>query len=273
MRADGKRVKTNDHMYTLVPYFMVDRCDACNYTTVKIPYEPLHKYILKMRKNGFHFSHMSLVLAAYVRTLNTFPQMNYFIVNKKIYERNEIVVAMVVQRADGAQSTMAKIKFDLNDTIFDVSKKIDEFVSTNRAEDSNSTDKIMSLLTKFPSVMTFAIGLLKWADKHGLLPASVIEMSPFHASMVISNLASIRGGSIYHHIYNFGTVGQILTMGVVESDTKKVCGEVTTERYIPVGVACDERIASGHDYVSAFRTMEHYLKNPELLELEPVSEK
>ena len=273
MRADGKRLKTNDHMYTLAPYFMVDRCDACNYTTVKIPYEPIHKYILKMRKSGFHFSHMSLVLAAYVRTLNTFPQMNYFIVNKKIYERNDIVVAMVVQRADGAQSTMAKIKFDLKDTIFDISKKIDQFVATNREENSNSTDKIMALLTKFPAVMTFATGLLKWADNHGFLPASVIDMSPFHASMVISNLASIRGGSIYHHIYNFGTVGQILTMGVAQNDTKISGEEVTSERYIPIGVACDERIASGHDYVSAFRTMEHYLKNPELLELEPTLEK
>ncbi len=273
MRADGKRIKTNDHMYTLAPYFMVDRCDACNYTTVKIPYEPIHNYILKMRKNGFRFSHMSLVLAAYVRTLNSFPQMNYFVVNKKIYERNEIVVAMVVQRAADAQSTMAKLKFELTDTIFDVSKKIDEFIETNRQEDSNGTDKIMSLLTKFPAVLNFATSLLKWLDKHNLLPGAVIDVSPFHESMVISNLASIRGGSIYHHIYNFGTVGQILTMGVIESETKKDGDEVVTQRYIPIGVACDERIASGYEYVSAFRTMEHYLKNPELLELAPIKEK
>ncbi len=269
MRADGKRAKVNDHMYALMPYFMVDRCDACNYTTVKIPYEPVHKYIIKMRKNGFHFSHMSLVLAAYVRALNSFPQMNYFIVNKKIYERNEIVVAMVVQRADDAQSTMGKVKFELTDTVFDVNKKIEEFIAINRQEDSNATDKIMAFLTKFPAILNFATGVLKWADKHGFLPASVIEMSPFHASMVISNLASIRGGSIYHHIYNFGTVGQILTMGVAETETKKSGDEIVTERYIPVGVACDERIASGHEYVSAFRTMEHYLKHPELLELPP----
>ena len=127
----------------------------------------------------------------------------------------------------------------------------------------------MSVLTKFPGVLNFATSLLRWLDKHNLLPGAIIEVSPFHETMVISNLASIRGGSIYHHIYNFGTVGQILTMGVPETETKVVGNEVVTQRYIPVGVACDERIASRHEYVSAFRTMEHYLKNPELLELPP----
>ena len=94
-------------------------------------------------------------------------------------------------------------------------------------------------------------------------------MSPFHESMVISNLASIRTGSIYHHIYNFGTVGQIITMGVLESMPKKVGDEIVNEKYIPLGIACDERIASGHMYSKVFHVIEHYLKNPELLELPP----
>lgn len=269
MRADGKRVKGVDNMYTLTPYFMPQRCDACNYITVKIPYEPLHKYILKMRKNGYNFSHMSLILAAYVRAIATYPELNRFVVNKKIYARNELTVGMVVQRAEEAEGTMSKIKFVPTDTVFDVSKKVDTFVETNREEGSNSTDKIMGILTKFPPVMNFATSALRWADKHGLLPKAIIDMSPFHASMVISNLASIRTGSIYHHIYNFGTVGQIITMGVLESVPKKVGNEIVNEKYIPLGVACDERIASGHQYAIAFRVMEHYLKNPELLELPP----
>lgn len=269
MRADGKRVKGVDNMYTLTPYFMPQRCDACNYITVKIPYEPLHKYILKMRKSGYNFSHMSLILAAYVRAIAVYPELNRFVVNKKIYARNELTVGMVVQRAEEAEGTMSKIKFVPTDTVFDVSKKVDEFVETNREENSNSTDKVMGLLTKFPPVMNFATSFLRWADKHGLLPKAVIDMSPFHASMVISNLASIRTGSIYHHIYNFGTVGQIITMGVLESTPKKVGNEIVNEKYIPLGIACDERIASGHQYAIAFRVMEHYLKNPELLELPP----
>ena len=39
MRADGKRVKNVDPMYTLAPYFMRNRSDAQNAITVTIPYE------------------------------------------------------------------------------------------------------------------------------------------------------------------------------------------------------------------------------------------
>ena len=35
---------------------------------------------------------------------------------------------------------------------------------------------------------------------------------------------------------------------------------------MPLGIVTDERIASGHYYTSAFRKMERYLQNPELLE-------
>ena len=37
MRADGKRVKNVDPMYTLAPYFMRTRSDAQNAITVTVP--------------------------------------------------------------------------------------------------------------------------------------------------------------------------------------------------------------------------------------------
>ena len=38
----------------------------------------------------------------------------------------------------------------------------------------------------------FSIGALMFLDKHGLLPRALIKASPFHASMAISNLASLN---------------------------------------------------------------------------------
>ena len=48
-----------------------------------------------------------------------------------------------------------------------------EFVNGNREEYTNDTDGIMRRLTGLMWLMPFAIGLLKWADKHGLLPKAV----------------------------------------------------------------------------------------------------
>ncbi|MBQ7799044.1 MAG: 2-oxo acid dehydrogenase subunit E2 [Oscillospiraceae bacterium] len=268
-RKDGKRFKGTDMMYTIAPHIMDKRCDACNSLTVYIPYEPMHDYIVKKRAEGIRMSHMSLIISAYVRTVAKFPAVNRFVVNKRIYSRNDLIVAMVVQRAVDAQSTMAKLSFELTDTIFDVNDKINSFIDANRQEDSNKTDDIMRKLTKFAFLLGPVVSLLKWLDKHGLLPKAVIDASPFHTSMVISNLASIRTNHIFHHIYDFGTVGQIITLGNSELRPTTKKGEVVFERNMPLGVVCDERIASGGYYAKCFHEMERYLANPELLEAPP----
>lgn len=215
-RKDGTRYRGADMLYTIVPFIMVKRSDACNALTVHLPYNSMHDYIAAKRAQGVNLSYMTLFIAAYVRTVAKYPALNRFIVNKRIYSRNSLTVAMVVQRADGAEGTMSKLDFELTDTVFDVNRKIMEFVNGNREEDTNDTDGIMRRLTGLMWLMPFAIGLLKWADKHGLLPKAVLKASPFHASMVISNLASIRTNHIYHHIYDFGTISQIITMGNLE---------------------------------------------------------
>ena len=270
MRADGKRVKNNvDNMYTIVPYFMVDRNDACNAIMVRIPYKPIHDYMIKKRKEGVHLSTLSIITAALVRTIDEHPFVNRFVVNRKIYAHNEILIAMVVMRSEGDQTSMGKMKFEPEDTIFEVNQKINDYVTANRHEDANKTDKIMGILVKMPFLLRIITGFLKWADKHGLLPKAVLDMSPFHASIVVTNLASIRTNHIHHHVYNFGTIGSIYALGNLEDIPKMVNGEIVLERQIPIGVMCDERLGDGHAYARAFATFSKYAKNPELLEKPP----
>ena len=268
-RRDGKRCKNIDNMYTLISYIMVKRSDACNSVTVRIPFKPMHEYILKARKEGRNISHMAMVMAAWVRVVAEFPAMNRFVVNKKVYAHNDFVAGMVVQRPDGAESTMSKMRFELTDTIDQVNDKINAFVEKNRDENSNSTDALMSKLLKIPGLCNVAVGLLKWLDLRGWLPRAIIDASPFHASMVISNLASIRTPHIYHHIYDFGTISQIVTMGTMEDVAKKRGNEIVLERYLPLGIVCDERVASGYGYAKAFHRLKEYLAHPQLLEVPP----
>lgn len=272
MRKDGTRLKINDLMYTIVPHIMPERNDALNYTTVNLPYEKMHEYLNRKRKEGQAMSYMSLIIAGYVRLIAEFPFLNRFIVNRKIYARNEISVSMVVLRENQKDETMDKVKFEPTDTVFDVNRKIMEFIDRNRvAEDeTNGTDKIMKILNKLSWVMGPLVRFLKWMDKHNILPQAIIEMSPFHESLVISNLASIRSGSIYHHIYNFGTVGAIITIGVpVEVPRKAADGSIYLEKVLPLGASMDERLGAGLAYSAAFKRLEKYMRNPELLEVPP----
>lgn len=268
-RKDGKRFKGADMMYTIIPYIMEKRSDACNSVTVYIPYAPMHNYILEKRAEGISMSHLSLIIAAYVRTVSQYPALNRFVVNKKIYSRNDLIVAMVVQRSVDAESSMGKLSFSLNDTVFDVNEKINAYIEANRQEDSNKTDAIMHKLTKFSFLLGPAVRILKWADKHGLLPRAVLAASPFHTSMVISNLASIRTNHIFHHIYDFGTVGQIITIGNSEMRPVSQKGELRLQKNMPLGIVCDERIASGGYYAKCFHEMQRLLSNPRLMEQPP----
>ena len=117
--------------------------------------------------------------------------------------------------------------------------------------------------------MRFVLGTLRGLDKLGWLPKSVIDLSPFHGSMVFTNLASIRTNHIYHHVYDFGTMGMVIAMGNNIDAPKMKKGEMVLEKQIPFGIVMDERLADGHLYAKAFASIEKYLKNPTLLETPP----
>lgn len=271
MRPDGKRVKSDDAEYAVVPHIMVQRNDSLNFIEIKVPLSPMQKYLNEKRKEGHSISHLALVLAAYTRIVGEFPLLNRFIVNKKIYARNEFAVGMVVLKSGADNGTMSKVKFDPADTIFEVNDKINSYIETNReAGDTNKTDKLISKLLSIPGLLTVGVAVFKWMDKHGLLPYSIVDASPFHTSMSITNLASIRTNHIYHHIYNFGTTSVFLAMGnTVDVPYKNKDGVVDLEKCIPFGCVMDERICSGVYYAKAFKQFKKYLANPELLEVKP----
>ncbi|MBE6768841.1 MAG: 2-oxo acid dehydrogenase subunit E2 [Ruminococcaceae bacterium] len=270
MRADGKRLKHCDPMYTVAGHIMRQRTDAMNMITIDIPCEPMQKYINAARKEGRHISHMALILAAYLRTMAKYPFLNRFLVNCKAYSRNEIKIGMVVLKSGQDDGTMSKIALEITDTIDDVNRKINEYVEFNRTtEDNNSTEKLISTLLSIPGLLRVGVPILMWLDKHGLLPKSIIDASPFHASLGITNLASIKTNHIYHHCYNFGTTSVFMAMGNAREVPRRHRGEIVFEKCMPIGVVMDERICSGHDFAIAFRYFSKMMEDPTLLETPP----
>lgn len=271
MRADGKRLRNTDPMYTVAAYVMDKRVDAMNMITLDIPMNSIQSYLNEKRKQGRSISHMAVIIAAYLRTVTEFPMLNRFIVNRKPYARNEFCVAMVVLKSGVMDNgTMSKMYFEMTDTIFDVNQKINDYVESNRnVPEDNGTEKLIKILLSLPGVLPAGVGLFKFLDKHGWLPKKVIDMSPFHNSLVISNLASIRTNHIYHHCYEFGTTSIFITMGNMREVPKRKGDEIVFERCMPLGIVMDERICSGSYFALAFRKMSQYFKNPELLEVPP----
>ena len=271
-RSDGIRVRNEVPMYYLISQFMTERHDAMNMVTVDIPVEPLRQYMNAKRQEGHHISHMALLMTAYIHLAAAVPSLNRFVVNRRIYQHKDFKISLVVLRpgTSANTNTMAKLEFTPQDTVFDVQRKIDEYIEVNSAgADKHQTgiDKIMDVFIRLGPLMNLVGWLLRFGDRHGLLPKALIDVSPFHASALFTNLASIRTNHIYHHVYDFGTTSVAMAMGNLRDVAKRgPGGTVELVRCIPIGVVMDERIASGHYFALAFARMKELLSHPERLE-------
>lgn len=269
-RADGIQIHSDEPMYELIPYIMEKRYDAMNMVTLDIPVKPMEDYIKEKRRLGTPISHLALLICSYLRTAAEYPELNRFIINRRIYARNEFPVSMVVLKPGEGQGTMNKMYLDMQDDIFDVQRKIDEYVSVNRqAGEHNKTDELMRKLLDHPLLLGALIKLLIWGDRHNLLPKSVIDASPFHASLLVTNLASIRTNHIYHHLYEFGSSSMFMAMGNLREVPKRIKDGVEFVRCMPLGCVMDERICSGSYFALCFGRMREYLNDPHLMEGPP----
>ena len=269
-RSDGKELKHVSPIFRLVPSLMKHRDDSQVYFNQDIVITKMEEYISKKAEEGIKISILDLVYAAVVRIIAERPKLNRFVVNGRIYARNKITLAMTIKKSltDEAEETTVKLDFTGRETVFEIKEKLQAIIAENKdVETENGMDKVAGFLSKIPSgVLKKAVGFLKFLDWHGYLPKSIIEVSPFHASCVVTNVGSLGIDSIYHHIYNFGTTSMFFAIGRKKKSYVFEDDEINMEKCINVAFVGDERICDGHYYASSFRALNRYLTRPELLE-------
>lgn len=268
-RSDGYLVKDLNPFVKIIPYVMEKRSDAQNFSKQIFPAESIDKYILEKKREGYNFSYMHVFIAAYVRVIAERPQLNRFVMNNQIYQRNKIYVSMAVKRSfrDDGEETTVKFEFTGKENIFEIAEIIDTNIAKALSEDNNDTDKLAEMVMSMPGfVKKLLVRILKTADKYNMLPKSIIDASPFHTSMFFTYLKSIDTQYIYHHLYDFGTTGLFAALGktvklpVVEKD------QVVIKKCCEIGYTMDERICDGVYYARSFKLFEKYISNPKLLE-------
>ena len=126
-------------------------------------------------------------------------------------------------------------------------------------------------LCKLPGLfLKFALWLINLLDYFDLLPQFVLDASPFHGSMVITDLGSLGVQPVFHHIYNFGNISTFIAFGAKHKRYEMDRAGVVAERkYIDYKVTMDERTVDGLYYANALKYLKYYLKNPAALEMPP----
>ena len=273
-RPDGRRVRGIDPIMRITPYTMPMRCDAQVYLKQRADLEVLLDYVRRQRlEKGEQITYMQIVAAAYVRAISRNPQVNRFIMNKQLFARNNCSCAFTLLKdphdIDQGEA-VAKIKFDLTDTIYDVRDRMEAAVAANRIDaQPGFVDKLLGVLFAVPGLATVVVAMVRFLDRYGLAPGVLMDELPFYVSMYLTNMASLQLQEVNHHLYNWGNVGIFTGMGVEERVIVMENGQARMKRFLPLGLTIDERVCSGAHYARFFKDFRLYMAHPELLELPP----
>ncbi len=270
-RPDGRRIKNVDPMQLITAFLMKRRYDSMTMYEDTFNVEVWDRYIKEKAQQGIKISYMNILIAGIVRMIALKPRLNRFVMNGKIYARPKIWVSFTIhpELSIDCPDTTIKLCFDGTETILEISEKINEAIrkETVLRTEENGTDKLARFFTSIPSfILNFLVGILKWMDRHNMLPKSIIELSPFHTSFFITNLKSLGINHVYHHTSEFGTNGLFFAMGKEKQVPVVEKGEVIIQKRMEFSLVSDERFCDGLYYALALRELRKIMANPEVLE-------
>lgn len=271
-RPDGRRIKKVDPMQLITGFLMKKRYDSMNMYEDTINCAVWDEYIKEKAERGIKIGYMHIFIAGVVRTLALKPRLNRFVMNGKLYARPKIWVSFTIHpelHIDSPDTTI-KLEFEGTESILEIGDKINEAIrkeTTLRAEE-NETDKLARVLTSLPTwLLNMVAAVLKWMDRHNILPKSIIEFSPFHTSFYITNLKSLGVSPVFHHTCEFGTNGLFFAIGKEKNMPIAVKGNIEIQKHMPFTLVSDERFCDGLYFALALREFKKILKNPKMMEM------
>ena len=276
-RRDGKLLRDIDSMHFIMPLIYPNRCDNEAFISETIDLTAVNEYLAKKNADGpeYKYNLFQVMITAILKAIVLRPKMNRFIANKNLYQRNEISAAFTVKKlfTDDGGEALAFVRAKEDDTIDTIHQEIYRQVSGCRSEKKDDSTAAMDVVQKLPRFIAKAgVRFIRWLDKHGWVPKSMIASDPNYSSLFLTNLGSIKLHAGYHHLTNWGTNSLFCVIG-----EKKVRpfydeqGNVTMKDSVDLGLTVDERIADGYYFSKTIRLVRKLLDNPELLE-RPLSE-
>ena len=274
-RKEGRLLRSIPGFSKFIPFIMPQRNDRSIHYAESFEITKLDRRLRELRVSGYKgIGILHFMIATYIRTVSMLPGINRFVVGRRIYARNDIEVVMAVKRdmSLNAPETTIKVHFEPTDTSFDVSRKLNEKIDEIKtSDDTNGTEDFADAVARLPRfLIRFAIAILRMMDYFGWLPASLTEISPFHGSMIITDLGSLRIGPVYHHIYNFGTLPVFIAFGAKYHKYEvNRHGQVEDHKYVDAKMVLDEGTVDGHYYAQLLRAFRYIFDHPEVVENPP----
>lgn len=270
-RSDGRRVKDLKFLREFVPFLQKTRTESQVFFKKQILVEKALEY-LEGKNQGIEsqITLFQVLIAAGVRTFALRPDLNRFVSGRRIYQRTSLVFSFALkkEKTEEAYVTHAKITFEPQDTLEEVSQKVQAELNLKRKIKVTSDEKEMLFFLKLPKFLTVSIMKLgALADYFGLLPLKMIENDPLFASVFCAHLGSIDLDAAYHHLFNWGTVSLFATLGKTHlSPVVQPDGTLEVKNVADLIFTLDNRITDGLYAGKAIDMFIDFIENPEKLE-------
>ncbi len=275
-RSDGRRLRTINGMSVVANYIMPNRNGASNSIRDTVEITNIERYIHKKRSEGMeNFGITHVFLAAYVRCIAKYPGCNRFLSGQRVYQRDDDIqftMAIKKEMSTEASDTMIKLHLTQTDTSKEVYEKFNKiYEEVKNTPLDSSFDNVAAMLASLPGLLLkFVVWVLKVMDYFGKIPKFLLEVSPFHASVIFTSMGSLGIPPIIHHLYDFGNLPVFVAFGrkyrKVELD---LTGKPVTRRYVDYILNCDERTVDGFYYATVMKYFNKILRTPEILDQAP----
>ena len=272
-RKFAHRVKDYTGMSQLMNDIKPNRSVSDVYINQKMDVTNLMKYLDKKKKKGEHYTFFHAVVTAVGKVFYNRPFLNRFVQDRHLFEHNDVTISFVAKVAfdDRAEEMMIIVKVDPKDNIETISKKIydkvDKIRNSKGKIEKKGANNIIDVLGHWPNIFRVpVVGILKWMDKKGILPASIEEDNLYYSSIILSNLGSIHCGAIFHNITDFGNASALATMGEIKDEEVIIKGKKEVRKLCEFGINLDERIADGYYFAKSVQMLQYIFDHPELLE-------
>lgn len=279
-RKDARRIRNDelDGVHSLFPFIAPKRTESEVYIKQQMDVTDLVEYVKKINeKDPDHkMTYFHVFVAAIAKTVFMRPLLNRYIMAKKYYERNNIILSFIAKRKfkDSAEEMLVSLKVDKEQDLTGISSYISGDVKKIREAGTNSIDGTLKMLQKLPRFINgIFIGIMRMLIYFDLYPSEFQKGDTNYSSVLISNLGSIKCDAPYHHLNNFGTNSVVICIGQIhKQEIITDTGDKQIRDVVNFGITLDERIADGFYFAKSVRLLQFILSNPNLLE-RPIGEK
>ena len=271
-RRDARWIREVDGLHAIFPHLMNKRSDAEVYINMEMDVTDALSYIAKKNENESEYraTMFHCILMAVAKTVYLRPNLNRYISGRRYYQRHKITLGFVAKKRfeDHSEETLIVAEAPEDWTLSAATRRVVGTVHKVREGSSYGLDSALDFLRHMPRfLMMFIMWIFRTLDFFGKMPRALTEDDTNYATVLLTNLGSIKCPSIYHHLNNYGTNSIIVSIGTIHK--AEIIGQDGSRQIrdvVDLGVTIDERIADGFYFARSLKIVQYLLANPALLE-------